>query len=81
MLSIEEILNEIPNNYTKIISQLFSLLFKQKSEESKKMKQMLAKEFDCNFVDSDDEEEGMNKKMKKMITLLHKWSNSKKIFS
>jgi len=58
MLSIEEILNEIPNNYTKIISQLFSLLFKQKSEESKKMKQMLAKEFDCNFVDSDDEEEG-----------------------
>jgi hypothetical protein len=58
MLSIEEILNEIPNNYTKIISQLFSLLYKQKTEESKKMKQMLAKEFECNFVDSDDEDEG-----------------------
>ena len=58
MLSIEEILMEIPNTYTKIISQLFSLLYKQKSEESKKMKQMLSKEFECNFVDSDDEEEG-----------------------
>jgi hypothetical protein len=58
MLSIEEILHEIPNNYTKIISQLFSLLYKQKTEESKKMKQMLSKEFECNFVDSDDEEEG-----------------------
>ena len=58
MLSIEEILNEIPNNYTKIISQLFSLLYKQKTEESKKMKQMLGKEFECNFVDSDDEDEG-----------------------
>ena len=56
MLSIDEILMEIPNTYTKIISQLFSLLYKQKSEESKKMKQMLSKEFECNFVDSDDEE-------------------------
>ena len=57
MLSTEEILQEIPNTFTKLISQLFSLLFKQKSEESKKMKQMLAKEFECNFVDSEDEEE------------------------
>ena len=57
MLSTEEIFQEIPNTFTKLISQLFSLLFKQKSEESKKMKQMLAKEFECNFVDSEDEEE------------------------
>lgn len=57
MLSNQEITLENHDTYTKIISQLFSLLYKQKSEESKKMKQMLAKEFDCNFVDSDEEEE------------------------
>lgn len=38
------------------MAQLFTLLFKQKNEESKKMKQLLNKEFDCNFVESDDEE-------------------------
>ena len=41
----------------KILAQLFTLLFRQKNEESKKMKQMLNKEFECNFVDSDNEGE------------------------
>jgi hypothetical protein len=44
----------------KMLAQLFTLLFRQKNEESKKMKQMLNKEFECNFVDSDNEEAGEN---------------------
>lgn len=44
----------------KMLAQLFTLLFRQKNEESKKMKQMLNKEFECNFVDSDNEEAGDN---------------------
>lgn len=59
MLNESEIsttLNQNTSFYTKMISQLFTLLYKQKQEESRKMKTMLAKEFDCNFVDSDDDE-------------------------
>lgn len=43
-----------------MFAQLFTLLFRQKNEESKKMKQMLNKEFECNFVDSDNEDVGEN---------------------
>ncbi len=44
----------------KMLAQLFTLLFRQKNEESKKMKHMLNKEFECNFVDSENEEGGEN---------------------
>jgi len=60
MLSCDSILNEINHLLNKMLAQLFTLLFRQKNEESKKMKQMLNKEFDCNFVDSDNEEVGEN---------------------
>lgn len=40
----------------KILAQLFTLLFRQKNEESKKIKQLLNDEFDCNFIDSDIED-------------------------
>ena len=57
MLSTDEINQETQSVFTKLLTQLFTFLYKQKNEESKKMKQLLAKEFDCNFIDSDDEDE------------------------
>lgn len=60
LLSCDSILAQIDPLLNKILAQLFTLLFRQKNEESKKMKQMLTKEFECNFVDSDNEEGGEN---------------------
>lgn len=57
MLSNDVVFPQIAQFFNKIIAQLFTLLFRQKNEESKKMKQMLNKEFECNFVESDEEEE------------------------
>ena len=50
--------SQISPLFSKNLAQLFTLLFRQKNEEAKKMKQILNKEFECNFVDSDDEENG-----------------------
>ncbi len=39
---------------------LFTSLYRQKTEESKKMKKKLREEFECNFVESDDNDDEEN---------------------
>ncbi len=53
----EQVIKDLPDLVTEYLTLLLLLLNKQKSEESKKLKQALKNEVSCNFIDSDDEDE------------------------
>jgi hypothetical protein len=56
-LKNEQVIKDLPDLVTEYLTLLLLLLNKQKSEESKKLKQALKNEVSCNFIDSDDEDE------------------------
>lgn len=53
----EYLINQIPDDISKLLTILQVILSKQKHEESKKLKTALKNEVNCNFIESDEEEE------------------------
>jgi hypothetical protein len=65
ILSNENIMQRMQGFLNRGLAFIFSLLYKQKIEESEKLKKTLKKELECNFIgdsDEDDEDEDTGQK-------------------
>lgn len=79
IIKSEYLVKQIPDQINKLLSIMQLLLSKQKHEESKKLKTALKNEVNCNFIESDEEEENsdeendeINSKINEMNEMLSK---------